>query len=134
MKFAHFADVHIGAWREPKLNPLSTTAFIQASEICLKENVDFVLISGDLFDTAIPSITLLKEVVLVLKKFQKKNISVYVVPGSHDFSNAGKTMIEILVAAELCHNVMRGGIENNAVKLSFTQDKKNRCEDNRHSG
>ena len=30
MKFAHMADVHIGAWRDPKLRDLSTLAFIKA--------------------------------------------------------------------------------------------------------
>ncbi len=30
MKFAHMADCHIGSWREPKLNNISTQAFEKA--------------------------------------------------------------------------------------------------------
>jgi len=46
MKFAHLADCHIRAWRDPKLRDITTTAFEAALDICVRENVDFVLIAG----------------------------------------------------------------------------------------
>ena len=119
MKFAHFADCHIGGWREEKLKDLGIRAFREAIDICIKENVGFVLISGDLFNTALPSIDILKEVALILRKLKVKNIGVYVVPGSHDFSPSGKTMLDVLESSGLIVNVMK--FENG--KSKFFQDK-----------
>ena len=50
MKFAHMSDCHVGGWREEKLKELSINAFEQAVDECIKENVAFVLISGDFFN------------------------------------------------------------------------------------
>jgi len=119
MKFAHFADCHIGGWREEKLKNLGIRIFREAVDICIKENVGFVLISGDLFNTALPSIDILKEVALILRKLKVKNIGVYVVPGSHDFSPSGKTMLDVLESSGLIVNVMK--FENG--KSKFFQDK-----------
>jgi len=107
MKFAHLADCHIGGWREEKLRELSIKTFEKAIDIIIEENVGFVLICGDLFDTALPSIDLLKEVARILDKLRKRNISVYVIPGSHDFSPSGKTMLDVLEKAGLLVNVVR---------------------------
>ena len=62
MKFAHLADCHIGGWREPKLKELSIKAFSKAVNSCIDKNMDFILISGDMFDTSLPGIDVLKEV------------------------------------------------------------------------
>ena len=67
MKFAHMADCHIGAWRDPKLKDLSMQAFIKAVDISIKQKVDFILISGDLFNTSLPGIDHLKETTKKLK-------------------------------------------------------------------
>ena len=124
MRFAHFADVHIGAWREPRLHTKSTDAFLQAVTLCKEKKVDFIIISGDLFDTALPSINLLKEVVIAFRNLQQADIPIYLIPGSHDFSPSGKTMIDVLESAGLCINVMRGTIENNTLFLRYVQDPK----------
>ena len=50
MKFAHLADCHIGGWREPELKELSIKSFEKAIDICIKERVGFVLISGDVLE------------------------------------------------------------------------------------
>ena len=55
MKFAHIADCHLGSWREPKMRDVNNRAFQIAIDKCLSEKVSFVLVSGDLFDTAFPS-------------------------------------------------------------------------------
>ena len=67
MKFAHFSDVHIGGWKEDKLNIMSTESFRLGIDRCIEEKVAFVIISGDLFDTALPNIDLIKEVSLILR-------------------------------------------------------------------
>ena len=61
MKFIHLADCHLGGWREPKLQELGISSFKQVVNYAIKEYIGFLLISGDLFDTALPNIELLKE-------------------------------------------------------------------------
>jgi len=124
MKFAHLADVHIGAWRDPALKNLNLEAFRRAVHIILEKNLDFALIAGDLFNTALPSLEHLKQTVGLLKRLRKQGIDVYVVPGSHDYSPGGRTMIDVLEEAELLTNVMKGEVIGNKLRLKFTLDKK----------
>jgi len=119
MKFAHLADCHIGGWREPELKELSIESFEKAIDICIKEHVGFVLISGDLFDTSLPSIDIIKETAAILNKLREYDISCYIIPGSHDFSPSGKTMLDVLEHSGLLENVMK--FRDN--KLVFTEDK-----------
>ena len=124
MKFAHMADCHIGSWRDPKLRDISTIAFNKAIDRCIEENVDFILISGDLFNTSLPRIDNLKTVVGTFKKLKDKNIPVYIIPGSHDYSPSGKTMLDVLEQAGLFVNVVKGEEVDGKLKLNFTVDKK----------
>lgn len=124
MKFAHFADVHIGSWRDPRLANVSTEAFIKAADACLEKNVDFILISGDFFNTSLPSIDCLKAVVKKLKEISDKGVPVYAIAGSHDFSPTGRTMLDVLENAGLLKNVMKGEVVDNKLKLRFTIDAK----------
>ncbi|MBN2422460.1 DNA repair exonuclease [Candidatus Woesearchaeota archaeon] len=124
MKFSHIADCHIGGWRDPQLKELTIQAFNRAIDISIEREVDFILISGDLFNTSIPDVNLLKRVVQKLKILQEKDISVYIIAGSHDFSPSGKTMLDVLEEAGLCRNVVRGIIDNKKLRLKFTLDKK----------
>ena len=121
MKFAHLSDCHVGGWREDKLKELSIVAFEKAMELCVKENTAFVLISGDLFNTSLPNIDIIKRTAQALDKLRENDISCYVIPGSHDFSPSGKTMLDVLEKAGLMENAMK--FNNN--KLSFTTDKTN---------
>ncbi|MDO8628824.1 MAG: exonuclease SbcCD subunit D [Nanoarchaeota archaeon] len=120
MKFAHFSDIHIGGWRDEKMKVMSVQAFKTATQECIAQHVDFILIAGDLFDTALPQIDLIRDVAATLKQLKDADIPVYLIPGSHDFSPSGKTMIEVLEKAGLCHNVFK--LKDN--QLQFTIDKK----------
>jgi len=124
MKFAHLADCHIGSWRDPKLKDISTIAFQKAVDKCMEENVDFILISGDLFNTSLPRIDNLKTVVNLFRKLKEKSIAVYIIPGSHDYSPSGKTMLDVLENAGLFTNVVKGEEVDGKIKLNFTIDKK----------
>ncbi len=124
MKFAHLADIHIGAWRDPALKSLNLEAFRRAIHIILEKKLDFVLISGDLFNTAMPSIDHLKQAVILLKRLKKQGISVYAVPGSHDYSPSGRTILDVLEEAEFLGNVMKGYVVDNKLRLRFRVDKK----------
>ena len=124
MRFAHLADVHIGSWRDPKLKSASTDAFIKAIDECLSRAVDFVLFSGDLFNTAMPPVDLLKIVVGKLKSLKDASIPFYLIAGSHDFAASGKTMLDVLEEAGLAVNVVKGGVEENKLILRFSVDEK----------
>ena len=124
MKFAHLADCHIGSWRDPKLKDTSTLAFTKAIDKCIKEKVDFILIAGDLFNTSFPRLDNLKTVVTKFKQLKDMDIPVYIVPGSHDYSPSGKTILDVLEEAGLFVNVFKGTAENGKLKLNFTIDRK----------
>jgi len=125
MKFSHLADCHIGSWKEEKLNNISTEAFIKALDISVSENVDFILIAGDIFNTALPAIEKLKAATKKLREIKEKEIPVYIIPGSHDFSPTGKTMLDVLEHAGLVINVMKGTItQENKLRLKFTINQK----------
>jgi len=100
-RFAHLADCHIGAWVDPRMKKLALDSFEKAVSIIISQGVDFVLISGDLFNTAIPGIDLITETAKILRKLKDANISIYVIPGSHDFSPSGKTILKLFVETGL---------------------------------
>src|SRR3989344_246598 len=122
MRVAHIADCHIGGWIEDKLKELTFIAFKKAVDICINENVDFVLIAGDLFNTAIPQIEMIKQTTEGLKRLKDKDIMVYLVPGSHDFSPSGKTILSVFEKAGLIKNVYNE--EENSLKLTIDEKTK----------
>jgi DNA repair protein SbcD/Mre11 len=122
MKFAHIADVHLGGWREPKLAALSFKAFGLAIAKTIDEKAKFLLISGDLFNTSLPSIDTLKHAVMGLKQLKDKKIPVYAIAGSHDYSPSGKTMLDVLEHAGLLVNVGKQEPSEGRVKLRFVED------------
>jgi len=125
MKFAHMSDCHIGGWREPKLRDANTKAFKLAIERCLSEKVDFLLIAGDLFNTAVPGIESLRMAVEQLKRVKDAGIPTYFIAGSHDFSPSGKTMLDVLEHAGLAKNVAQAQeLPDNRISLKFTIDEK----------
>lgn len=123
MKFAHLADVHLGNWRDETMKSFVEKAFSLAVDECVNENVDFVLISGDLFNTAMPSVSHLKLVINKLKTLKNRGIRVYYIAGSHDFSASGKTMLDIIEEAGLGVNVTKGEVTSEGkLRLKFTND------------
>ncbi len=127
MKFSHIADSHIGSWRDPRLKDMGMDSFIYAIDCSIKEKVDFVLISGDLFNTALPSIDHVRLVFRKLKELKENNIPLYFIAGSHDFSPSGKTMLDIIEEAGLGINVMKGEIIDGKLNLKFTEDNKTKA-------
>ncbi len=127
MRFAHLADCHIGSWRDPKLRDASLRVFEIAVNKCISENVDFVLLAGDIFNTSLPSIDHLNIVVKKLKDLKDNSIKVYAIEGSHDFSPSGKTIIKVLENAGLLINTAKEGFtfnEKTGVKICGVAGKK----------
>jgi len=104
-RFAHMADIHLGGWRQQELQRLNFESFQKAINVCINEKVDFVLIAGDLFDTAFPPIEILKETFAEFRKLHNAEIPCYLIAGSHDYSVSGKTFLDVLEKTGFCKNV-----------------------------
>ena len=121
VKFAHFADCHLGSWRQQELQDLNFKSFQKAIERSIEERVDFFLMAGDLFDSAYPPIEILKETFGEFKKIKEAGIPVYLIAGSHDFSASGKTFLDVLEKGGFCINVENHEVqENGNIKLKPT--------------
>ncbi|MFC1488131.1 exonuclease SbcCD subunit D [Thermoproteota archaeon] len=124
-KFAHLADIHLGANRHPILETMETEKFNQAMNKCIEEKVDFILICGDLFHIGIPDMSVLKNCVTKLKEVYDQGIPVYVIFGSHDYSPNADSIVNILESAGLITNVSKGrDIGNGKLGLEFLKDQK----------
>lgn len=125
VQFAHISDCHLGGWRNENLNKLGYEAFRKAVDICIDKKVDFVIISGDLYDVSNPKVEVVDFATKNLYKLKQANIPVYGIMGSHDFSPSDKTMIRPLISAKLFINVSKGEkSDDNKLDLFFTEDPK----------
>ena len=85
-RFMHFSDTHLGN-REYMMDLREDDfyeAFNEAVDIALEERVDFIIHSGDLFDTWGPSNRALSELKDSVLRLKEKGIRTYMVMGDHD--------------------------------------------------
>ncbi|MBS3092746.1 metallophosphoesterase [Candidatus Pacearchaeota archaeon] len=113
-------DCHLGGWRFPELQELNMQSFAYALDFCIKDKVDMVLITGDLFDSAYPSIEILKRTFAEFKKLKDSGIPCYLIAGSHDYSASGKTFLEVLEHAGFCINTFKTEEKNDKIFLQPT--------------
>ena len=106
VRFAHISDVHLGGWKQQQLRDLNFQSFKKAIDICIEKKLDFVLIAGDLFDSAYPPIEILKETFAEFKRLKEAKLPCFIIAGSHDYSISGKTFLDVLEKAGFCKNVM----------------------------
>lgn len=123
-KFAHLSDCHIGAWRDERLRDLNLQAFEKAVDLCIEEKVDFILISGDLFDSNIPDLYQVRRAVKKLMFAKEKGINLYLIFGSHDYNPNTISMIDILESANLFEKVSKGEFKGDKLELQFVEDSK----------
>ena len=105
VRFAHISDVHLGGWKQQPLQDLNSQSFHMAVDICIEKKLDFILISGDLFDSAYPSIEVLKDTFFEFKRIKEARLPCFIIAGSHDYSISGKTFLDVLEKAGFCKNV-----------------------------
>lgn len=118
VRFAHIADVHLGGWRQPEMQDLNFKSFQKAIQTCIDKKVEFVLIAGDLFDTAYPPIEILKETFAEFRKLHDSRIPCFLIAGSHDYSVSGKTFLDVLEKAGFCRNIFNGEEKENYIYLT----------------
>ncbi len=89
-KFLHIADIHLGISRYRRFSTADRTRdFFKAWDDCIEkyaiaENVDFVLIAGDFFDTRRVEPQGMNHAMFSLMKLKEKGIPVVVIEGNHD--------------------------------------------------
>lgn len=85
MKFLHIGDLHIGKRvHERSMLDEQRHAFDQIIEITRDEQVDAVLIAGDVFDRPQPPKEALEECERLYTGLIQAGAKVYVIPGNHD--------------------------------------------------
>jgi len=82
--------------------------------------LDFVLIAGDLFDSAYPPIEILKETFTEFRKLKEAKIPCFLIAGSHDYSISGKTFLDVLERAGFCKNITDFEETENSIILNPT--------------
>lgn len=120
MRFAHIGDCHLGGWRQPELQVLNMESFRYAVNKVIKEQLDFVLIAGDLFDTAYPPIETIKESFFEFKRLKEARIPVFLIAGSHDYSASGKSFLDVLEKSGFAKNVFSSEERNGFIYLNPT--------------
>jgi hypothetical protein len=127
-RFAHIADAHIGAWREDVLAEINMEAFRQTMERCKEKQVDFIVISGDLFDGNLPDLEEVNEAARILRDVRDAGIPIYVTYGSHDFSPTSTSIIDVLASAGLFTKLSSTEIflsrDNEPIRAQFFTDEK----------
>lgn len=121
-KFAHMSDVHIGAFRQPELKRLVLDAFEAAVDACARAGVDFVVISGDIFDSNIPDLASVKRATLKMKQAVDLGMRFYVVYGSHDFSPNYASIVDVLESAGIFVKAEKAREAGDSLQLDFVSD------------
>lgn len=86
MKILHLADLHLGK-NVVGLSMIDSQRYVlnQAIDLCKKENIKHIIISGDVYDRSIPpeeAITLLNS--FLSRAILDEHLKVYIVSGNHD--------------------------------------------------
>lgn len=85
MKFLHISDLHLGRHiNNFSLIENQKDILNQIVQIVKDNNIQAVLIAGDIYDRSLPSVDAIKLLNKFLESFLELNISLYIVSGNHD--------------------------------------------------
>lgn len=86
MKFLHMADVHLGkyAYTNSARYQDLFDAFASAVQYGIQQEIDVLLIAGDLFDIRNVNSQILFQTIRILERLKQKNIPVLAIEGNHD--------------------------------------------------
>ncbi|MFH0973772.1 MAG: DNA repair exonuclease [Candidatus Micrarchaeota archaeon] len=99
IRFAHIADVHLGAFRDATLREFNLEAFKRCLSECVAAKLDFVIIAGDLFHVALPDMRVVDEATKAMRACRDAGLRIYLVYGSHDYSPTATSVIDVLASA-----------------------------------
>ena len=95
MLFSHISDTHLGlvqyASEERELDVYQS--FNEAIDTSIKDHVDFVIFSGDIFHLPNPSGTAIVQMANALKRLKQNNVDSFFILGEHDISRIRTTPI-----------------------------------------
>jgi DNA repair exonuclease SbcCD nuclease subunit len=85
MKFAHVSDTHLGQYRSKKDRIDDTyNAFEQVITKCIEEKIDFLIITGDIFDRSHPANDAILFLMKQFLRLKENDIQSYFILGDHD--------------------------------------------------
>ncbi len=123
MKFAHIADAHLGAFSKNRaLREFNLRAFELAVEKSIEENVDFIIIAGDLFHNPLPDMSIANSAVSILNRARDAGIRIYVVYGSHDSSAGTTSLLDVLATTGLFQKVVNYRVVEGKLQLIPVED------------
>lgn len=99
MKFLHTADWHIGKTLKGRSRLKEQRAVLaEIVQIALDNEVDAVLVAGDLYDTAAPSPDAQRLVNTTLLKLAQSGVEVVVIAGNHDHGRTFEALRGLMAA------------------------------------
>jgi exonuclease SbcD len=122
IRFAHLADPHLGAFRDPVLRRLNLEAFVKALRVAEDAGVDFMVIAGDLFDSPLPDMNVVHEASDALWHLRTSGARIYVFHGSHDRSPMESGIMDVLAATRLFELVDTPGPEDDGSEPVHVRD------------
>ncbi len=128
MRFIHCGDTHLGRsnFRLEERKQDFFKAFEKVVDTAIKQEVDFVVHSGDLFDVGKPSITTMIKCIKQLKRLKKHGIPFFVVWGSHDVSLT-ESPVQLLDELDLAVNLADSRYHKDGDKILLTGEIINGC-------
>ena len=89
MLFSHISDTHLGLvqYGSNEREQDVYDAFNQAIDISIKDQVDFVIFAGDIFENPKPNGNAILQMANALKRLKENNIDSFFILGEHDVSN-----------------------------------------------
>jgi exonuclease SbcD len=136
-RFVHTADVHLDsplatlALRDPELADLiggaTRTAFVAVIDLCLSEQVDALLIAGDLYDGEQTSMKTARFLADQLRRLHEAGVATFVIRGNHDAESritrelTLPDSVKVFVGRAEAISLTRGGLEIALHGVSFAQ-------------
>lgn len=98
MRFVHTADLHIGGSRSLPLHlERQESALDQIFDVAYEQDIDVVVIAGDVFDVSEPTLEERDLVERKLLEYDAQGFHILVIPGNHDLVDAsGYTALHYL--------------------------------------
>ncbi|MGI0003162.1 MAG: metallophosphoesterase family protein, partial [Nitrosopumilaceae archaeon] len=95
MLFSHISDTHLGLvqYGSEEREDDVYRAFNQAIDTSIKDHVDFVIFSGDIFHVPNPNGTAIIQMANALKRLKQNKIDSFFILGEHDISRIRTTPI-----------------------------------------